>query len=292
MAEYQIITNEESLWGAFYTPLHPKKGSPEGLRVVVFGSTNAGALVIDSLLRFEKKYPGLINLTGVATDDPYDPNTKISVSKRIWRYYSKDEMYSLRNKVIGLVTSGGVPCYTGSVKPGYFKDIFLHWNPDLIIMCCFGQKIDSFIFDYPAYGMYNFHPSDLASKIGEGTQPFHDTMNNGKNTSVMTIHLVNELIDKGPIVGWSPKINIRKSDGTYPLSILSLQEKIPSVCGWLSVELIIEIVRKKQSGLKGAVTEINFGELIPALVRKKLMEPANDDLSDRYELPRHDCIIE
>ena len=291
MAEYHIIKNDESLWGGLYVPLRPKTGSQDGLRVVVFGSTNAGALVIGSLQKLENRNPGLIQLTGVATDDPYDPDTRISVNKRIWKYYSKEEMLLLRDRVIDLTTAGGISCYTGSVKTDYFRDIFMQWQPDVVIMCCFGQKIDSFIFNYPAFGMYNFHPSDLASKIGEGSQPFHDTMNNGKSTSVMTVHLVNEMIDKGPIVGWSPEINIRKADGDYPQSILTLQEKIPSVSGWLSVELVLEIIRKKQSGLKGAVQEVNFKELTPALVRKKLMEPANDDITDRYELPVHDCLI-
>jgi hypothetical protein len=290
MIGYTKIINEESLWGGIYTPVKPKKGSGEGLRTVVFGSTNAGALVIESLQRFEQKNPGLLNLVGVATDDPYDPNTRISVSKRIWRYFTKDEMLVLMNRVIDPTTNGGVPCYTGCVKTGYFRDIFKQWNPEVIIMCCFGQKIDAFIFNYPAFGMYNFHPSDLASNIGEGSQPFIDTVLNEKRTSVMTVHIVNEFIDQGPIVGISPKINILKADGNYPMSIRSLQEKIPSVCGWLSVELIREIIKKKQTGTNGQVTAINFDELTPTYIKRKLMEPANDDCTDRYTLPLHESL--
>lgn len=290
MIGYTKVISEESLWGGIYVPVYPKSGSGDGLRTVVFGSTNAGALVIESLQRFEQKNPGLINLVGVATDDPCDPDTKISVNKRIWRYFSADEMLELMNRVIDLATHGGIPCYTGCVKTGYFREIFKQWNPDVVIMCCFGQKIDAFIFNYPAFGMYNFHPSDLASNIGEGSQPFADTMVNERSTSVMTLHIVNEFIDKGPIVGISPKINILKADDNYPASIRSLQEKIPSVCGWLSIELMQEIIKKRQTGINGKVSAINFDALTPENIKRKLMEPANDDHTDRYTLPLHDSL--
>ena len=291
MISYDKKTDEESLWGAYYVPLTPKKAKGDGLRTVVFGSTNAGALVINSLQQLESRNPGAVNLIAVATDDPYDPKTRISVGKRIWQYYSKEEMLELRNRVIDLSISGGIPCYTGSVKTEYFRKIFREWDPEVILMCCFGQKIDEYIFNYPAYGMYNFHPSDLASKIGEGSQPFHDTVDNGHKTSVMTIHLVNEWIDRGPIVGNSPKVNIVKADGNYPLNILTLQEKIPAISGWLSIELLNEIVRKKESGEKGAVDYVDFEKLTPEFIKRRMMEPATDDLTERYLLPLHDSIL-
>jgi len=287
---YRKIVNEEALWGALYVPVEPKRGSDSGLRTVIFGSTNGGALVIESLARLEQKDPALLNLVGVATDDPCDPNTRISVNKRIWRYYSTGEMAAMRDKVIDETTAWGIPCYTGSVKTEYFREILKQWDPEVIIMCCFGQKVDPFIFNFPVYGMYNFHPSDLAANIGEGSQPFHDTMDNGHATSVMTVHLVNEWIDRGPIIGWSARINIVKADGTFPASILSLQEKIPSICGWLGVELINEILKNKRAGIEEAVGFINFDALTPESIKQRLLEPANDDLTDRYTLPLHDSI--
>lgn len=287
---YRKIENEKALWGALYVPVDPKRGSDSGLRTVIFGSTNGGALLIESLARLEQRDPGLLNLVGVATDDPCDPNTRISVKKRIWRYYTTDEMAAMRDNVIDETTAWGIPCYTGSVKTEYFREILKQWDPEVIIMCCFGQKVDPFIFNYPGYGMYNFHPSDLASNIGEGSQPFYDTIDNGHTTSVMTVHLVNEWIDRGPIVGWSPRINIVKADGTFPANILSLQEKIPSICGWLGIELINEILKNKRTGIEEAVGFINFDALTPESIKQRLLEPANDDLTNRYTLPLHDSI--
>ncbi len=291
MTSYKKITNDESLWGALYLPLKKKKTSDKALKVVLFGSTNAGALVVDSLLRYEQKYPDLLSLVAVATDDPYDPNTRISVNKRIWKYYNADEMLILRNKVIDLSTLGGIPCYTGSIKTAYFRDMLLKWNPDVILMCCFGQIVDPQIFEYPVYGMYNFHPSDLAANIGVGAQPFQDTIKYGNSTSMMTIHHVNEQIDKGPVVGVSSKINIKKADGNYPQSILTLQEKIPSISGWLSVEIIKEVLKHKEEGIQKPVSRIDFADRTPNHIKKKLLEPANDDLTDMYTLPLHDALL-
>ncbi len=288
---YKKIHNNESLWGAFYAPLYPKQGSDKALRTVLLGSTNAGALVVESLLRFENKYPDLLNLKAVATDDPCDHQTQISVSKRIWKYYSHEEMLMLRNKVINLSTKGGVPCYTGSIKTEYFRNLLQQWDPELILMCCFGQIIDPYIFEYPVYGMYNFHPSDLAANIGMGAQPFQETIKNGRSTSVMTIHHVNEKIDRGPIVGYSPDICIKKADGHYPQSILSLQEKIPSVSGWLSVELISNIIKNKQQGIQKPVSKIDFSKTTPDHIKLKLLEPANDNLTDMYRIPYHDALL-
>jgi folate-dependent phosphoribosylglycinamide formyltransferase PurN len=284
---YKKLEDNGSLWGGLYQPLKAKSPPGNGLRTVVFGSTNAGALVVESLRRLEQKSPDLISLTGVATDDPVDPKTRITVQKRIWKYYNAVEMENLRNKVIHTAMGAGSPCYTGGVKTDYFREIFKQWDPELIIMCCFGQKIDEFIFRYPVYGMYNFHPSDLASNIGAGPQPFQGTLKNNRKTSVMTVHQVNEHIDRGPIVGNSPEVNITKSDGSYPSNLLVLQEKIPSVCGWLGVELVLEAVKIKQSGRQHAISSFDFSGVIPESIKQILLKPATDDLPETYALPFH-----
>jgi hypothetical protein len=284
------ITDDGMLWGGLYEPFKQKTNPGNGLRVAIFGSTNAGVLVIDSLSRFEQKHPGLINLVGVATDDPVDPNTRISVQKRIWRLYHPDEISILRDRVIDASIHAGIPCYTGGVKTEYFRKLFTGWNPDIIIMCCFGQKIDDFIINHPQFGMYNFHPSDLAAKIGAGPRPFSSTMENGHKTSTMTVHLVTEMIDHGPIVGNSPAVNICTACGDYPASILTLQEKIPSVSGWLSIELVLEVIKIRESGKNGAVPSIDFNSRIPDFVRQELLKPATDDLTESYKLPLHDTI--
>jgi len=291
MFEFEKIEKKEFQWGGLYMPAKVKAGTGHGLRLVVFGSTNAGNLVLQSLLKYEHKYPGRINVTGVATDDPVDSNTHISVAKRIWGRYTTNEMEKLRDKVIKTSIESGLPCYTGGVKNNLFLNIFREWDPEMVIMCCFGQKINKQLYDYPVYGMYNFHPSDLAAQIGAGPKPFECTMQKGKSTSRMVIHEVNEIIDGGPLVGTSPPVNICLNNGSYPENILSLQEKIPAVSGWLCIELVLEVLKKKDKGENGRIGYFDLEFRIPELIRKKLMKPVSDDPCEMYLLPDHDCLI-
>jgi len=251
------------------------------------GSTTAGKLVLKNLHSLEEKFPELINLVAMATDDPTDEKARISARKRIWAYYNEEEKKSLFEQVLSTANQIGVPCYTGEVKTNYFRQILQEWAPDLIIMCCFGQKIDAVIFDFPTYGMYNFHPSDLKKKIGAGARPFHETMENDHKLSMMSIHRVNEEIDAGPVVGTSPPINICLADGSYPANILTLQEKIPVVCGWMTIELLLATLAQKEKGIHSPVHCVNYHQKFPDYIKSKLMEPASDDLTFDYSLPPH-----
>lgn len=287
---YTKKSNSEMAWGGLYEPSCKKNISKIGLRTVVFGSTTAGHLLIDHLIRFEKKYPEKLNLTGIATDDPFDPDTKISVHKRIWKFYTPDEMSEMLNSVINLSASVGIECYTGSVKTDFFRELIRKWNPEVIIMCCFGQKIDSIIFNYPKHGMYNFHPSDLASRIGAGAQPFQVTMQNGNPFSRMTIHHVTELIDIGPIVGQSTQVCIVDENGNHPDDVKNLQEKIPSVCGWMGIELIKSLIELKSAESDQKLDKLDFDVLFPQAIKDRLLEKVKSDPT-MYKLPDHPDIL-
>jgi len=254
---------------------------------VIFGSTNAGILVLNSIQKFEEKFPEKLNLIAVATDDPTDEKARISAKKRIWCHYSAEEKKEMFDNLRMTVNQIGVPCYTGAVKTPYFHNMLKEWNPDVIIMCCFGQKIDQFTYDFPGYGMFNFHPSDLRNRIGAGAMPFNDTIKSEHSHSVMSLHTVTEEIDAGPIVGTSPPINICLADGSYPSSILTLQEKIPSVCGWMTIDLLKAVIDQKEKGqhhpLHCFITDKSF----PTAVKEELLKPAFDDPHADYSIPPH-----
>ena len=289
--DYEKIVDKETIWGELYQPEKPKVNSGNGLRVALFVSCNCGNIVLNCLNRYEQKYPGLLNIVGVATDDPIHPDAKISVKKRIWSQYSNGERAELRQKVIDSSLNAGLSCYTGAVKTDYFRKIYKLWNPDVLVMFCFGQKLDSFLFDYPALGAYNLHPSDLPKQMGAGTQPFQNAIQNGLKTSPLVIHQITELIDMGQIVGVSPPINIKLANGQYPKSLLTLLEKITSIGGWMSTQLISYLVNKKASGESGPLGMIDFDEVLPLEIRQLLMQPAKDDLTEMYEVPLHPLLM-
>jgi len=285
--ELKKTADQESLWGEFYEPGIPKMNHGKGLKVVLFVSCNCGNILLNNLWLFEQKYPQLLNIVGVVTDDPVDPNARISLKKRIWSQYTPEARWELREKIITSCMTIGVPCYTGAVKTDYFRTIYTSWNPEVLIMFCFGQKLDSFLYDYPVMGAYNLHPSDLPKQIGAGTQPFQNAIRNGLKTSPLVIHHIAELIDMGPIVGVSTPVNIRLADGSYPRSLLTLLEKITSVGGWMSVQLISDIVDLKSRGITKPVDWIDFEKKLPVEISQLLMLPASDDLSEMYEVPPH-----
>jgi len=291
MTTFNKITDRASIWGDYYEPVLPKLNRGKGLRVVLFASCNCGNNLVHGLSLFEQKYPGLLNITGVATDDPVDPNARISLKKRIWSQYNAEERNELKDKIINTCMGFGIPCYTGAVKTDYFRKIYQEWNPEVLIMFCFGQKLDHFLFDFPVLGAYNLHPSDLPKKIGAGTQPFQNAMRNGLKTSPIVIHQITELIDMGPIVGVSTPVNICLHDGTYPKSLLTLLEKLTSIGSWMSIQLIYELINLKTSGKKGAVSWIDFNKEFPEEIKQLLMEPATNDLTEMYEVPFHPLLM-
>jgi len=208
MTHFNKIIKPETVWGELYEPAVPKKNSGEGLRVVLFISCNCGDITLKNLFRFEQKYPDKLNIVGVATDDPVDPNARITLRKRVWSAYTPEERSELKDKLINSCMDAGIPCYTGAVKTDYFRSMFKTWDPEALIMFCFGQWLDPFLFEYPVMGSYNLHPSDLPKHIGAGTQPFQNAMKNGLKTAPLVIHQITGLIDMGPIVGVSAPVNI------------------------------------------------------------------------------------
>ncbi len=281
---YIVKRDPASEWGELIVPLE-KRERRGGLRVVLLGSTNAGKLVLDTLLRFAGNHPGKIDVIAMATDNTRDPLARIGMKKRIWKHYTKEERENLMEMMIQGALTAGIPCYTGAVKNDYFRGLLREWDPEMIIMCCFGQKADQFIYAYPRYGMYNFHPSDLASNIGAGAKPFESTIMNGRSTSHMILHQVTEIIDGGPIIGISPRINITLAEGGYPDNFLVLQEKIPSICGWMTYGLLLAILGRKEKGMNGPIGKIDYEVLIPEGIMEMLMEPVKNDPALIKRLP-------
>src|SRR5262249_60010781 len=85
--------------------------------------------------------------------------------------------------------------------------------------------IDAPIIERPAYGIYNFHPTDLAHGFGPGPTPVEDLAAHGMTSTVWTIHHVIEAVDAGGVVAVSPQINIADPDGKLPADPLIVYDK-------------------------------------------------------------------
>ncbi len=105
------------------------------------------------------------------------------------------------------------------------------FNPDLCIVASFGKIIPVDILKIPKYGFINVHPS-LLYKF-RGASPIQSAMLSGEKETGVTIMLMNEKMDEGPILTISNlKSQISK------LSYKELEEKLAELGGELLVETI------------------------------------------------------
>jgi methionyl-tRNA formyltransferase len=72
------------------------------------------------------------------------------------------------------------------------------YQPDVICVVCFSKRIPRAILDIPRLGCLNVHPSLLPTN--RGPEPLFWTFREGDQQTGVTIHLMDEVMDTGPIV--------------------------------------------------------------------------------------------
>jgi len=275
----KIHIENDTRWGGLFEPAlseNPGK-TDEGLRVVLFASWDFGYLMLETLKEFEHKYPGQLNLVGLVTDDPLGPNAKISLKKRVWNLLKKPFRVIDESFIIESGLCHGIPVYTGEVKVDSFHKIIQKWNPDVILVCVFGQVIDSFTLNFPSYGVYNFHPSDLSLQQGAGPAPYEDLANRHAKTTVWSVHQVSQDIDCGDVVGKSPPVNVLDVKGTLPVDPVVVYHKLAEVLSPMAYFLVKELVRNFELNRSGWISHIDYESLIPDKIKNKIMQPITHD---------------
>jgi len=276
----QFITENDTRWGGLIRP-EPSEipDTPRnGLRVVLLASWEFGYLVLETLKQYERRFPGKLNLVGLVTDDPLNPDAKISFRRRVWRlidlpYRVIDETFIIES---GL--SHGVPVYTGEVKIESFYGLLQQWSPHAILVCVFGQILDSRVINLPPYGIYNFHPSDLSRHQGAGPAPYEDLAARHAGTTLWSVHHVTEEIDSGPLVGQSPPVNVLNTKGALPGDPLVVYEKLAEALSPLAFFLIEELCRRFERNNPGPIDHIDFTSLISNDVKNRILQPILSDI--------------
>lgn len=72
------------------------------------------------------------------------------------------------------------------------------YQPDILCVACFSQRISRVIIDLPRLGCLNVHPSLLP--VNRGPVPLFWTFREGSTTTGVTIHFLNEKMDTGDIL--------------------------------------------------------------------------------------------
>jgi hypothetical protein len=289
----QFIAEEDTRWGGLLQPAlseNPVK-SDKGVRIVLFGSWEFGYLVLETLKEYERRFPEKLNLVGLVTDNPLNPDAKISLKKRVWNFI--DLPFRVFNETF-IIESGltyGIPVYTGEIKTESFYRLLEQWKPDAILVCVFGQIINLRIINIPPYGIYNFHPSDLSRNQGAGPAPYEDLAGRKAETTVWSVHHVSEEIDSGHVIGQSPPVNVLNTKGFLPGDPLVVYQKLAEALTPLTFFLAEELSRRFEMNEPGFIDRIDFNNLFPDEVKHRLMQPViNETPSEMLPLPDKSAI--
>jgi hypothetical protein len=263
-----------SRWGELILPA-PQEQVPAagGLRVVMFASFEFGYAAVEAVKAYARRFPGRAQLVGLATDDPINSEARIGLKKRVWKHMQRDEVMAIETAVVEAGLSAGAPVFTGEVKTAGFHGLLDAWKADVIISCVFGQVIDQSIIDRPAYGIYNFHPTDLEHGFGAGPTPAEDMAAKGLTSTVWTIHHVIAAIDSGGIVAVSPEINCADRAGRLPTDPLMVYDKLVEPAGCLAAGLIDTVWRRYDARRPGKLERLDLDAALPASVRGRMQEP-------------------
>lgn len=274
----QFRQETDSRWGGLLEPApgeNPAK-TDEGMRIVLFSSWEFGYVVLETLKSIESNFHQKLNLVGFVTDDPMSPDAKISVKKRIWSKLGIHEWVIDETSIIESALVHGTPVYTGEIKTESFHCLLQQWNPDAILVCVLGQLIDPFIISLPPFGIYNFHPSDLARNYGAGTAPYDDLAERHVASSVWTVHQVSEQFDSGHIVGQSPLICILDKCKSLPKDPLVVYNRFAEALGPMVRILVEELFLRQERNEKGAIQKIDFPALYPGEISEMLLKPIEE----------------
>ncbi|MDP2665000.1 MAG: methionyl-tRNA formyltransferase, partial [bacterium] len=118
------------------------------------------------------------------------------------------------------------------------------FEPDLFVVASYGEILPREVLDIPKKGTLNVHPSLLPQY--RGPSPVHTAILNGDKSTGVTIMLLDEKMDHGPIVANS-KFEILNSKLTY----LELHNKLAE----LGAELLIKTIPEWVAGSIKAIPQ-------------------------------------
>lgn len=110
-------------------------------------------------------------------------------------------------------------------------------KPHLIVVAAYGQILPQEILDIPKYGCLNIHPSLLPQY--RGPSPIQSALLNGEKETGVTVMLMNEKIDQGPILAQS-RTTI-KPEETSGL----LKQRLAQRGAWLLIKTLPKFIRGK-----------------------------------------------
>lgn len=187
----------------------------QGTKIIFIGTPEFGAIILEELIK--GGYPPVLVIS--SPDKPVGRKQILTPPpvKVVTRKY-------------------GIPFE----QPEIIKNLKLkikNLKPDLVILAAYGQIIPKDILDIPKFGFLNVHPSLLPKY--RGSSPIQFTVLNGEKKSGVTIILMDEKIDHGPIIS-QKSLEIKEQETSE-----TLHDKLAQ----LGARLLLETIPKWVKGL-------------------------------------------
>jgi hypothetical protein len=118
----QFVPVAGSRWGELILPA-PGEGEGScggGLRVVMLASFEFGYVALEAVKAYARRFPGRVQLVGLATDDPMNAEARIGLKKRVWKHMSQEEVVGIET-VVEAALGVGMPAFTGEIKTEGFR---------------------------------------------------------------------------------------------------------------------------------------------------------------------------
>ena len=106
---------------------------------------------------------------------------------------------ALHASIARIAWEGGIPLWeVQRMSDAETRAVYSSYEPDALCVACFSLYIPRSILDIPRLGCLNVHPSLLPAN--RGPDPLFWTFREGSGKTGVSIHLVDEGLDTGPIV--------------------------------------------------------------------------------------------
>ena len=146
------------------------------------------------------------------------------------------------------------------------------YKPDLIVVAAFGQILPKMVLEMPAKGCVNVHASLLPR--WRGASPIQAAIAAGDNETGVTIMLMNEGLDTGPIL----------TQRRVPIRERTNAEELSHQLAFLGAQALIEVLPSYLSGMLAPLPQDGTYQTYAPMLKKE--EGELDFSKPAYELDR------
>lgn len=157
-------------------------GSPPSLRALIAAGYDVRAVVM----------PGPPGMTALPPLDPSKSGSGDFIPLSVVSVGSEEN-------VDDIARAAGIPVLlAGSLRRPDVVEAIAAYEPDVIAVSCFTLRVPRVLLDLPRFGCVNVHPSLLPR--WRGVDPVFWTLRSGDEETGITIHLMDEGFDTGPVL--------------------------------------------------------------------------------------------